>query len=89
MFFESVARFTRGFSSEWNEVPKPRQTDRGGRGTIFNFETNWLPETRLRKQMSVDFVTRPVESRSTESKTTPRRKKETERERKGCKGDES
>lgn len=32
-----------------------------------NFETNWLSREslRLRKQMSVDFVARPVESRST------------------------
>lgn len=41
-----------------------------------NFETNWLSESRLRKQMSVDFVARAVGSRSTRLSSAREKKKE-------------
>lgn len=40
-----------------------------------NFETNWLSESRLCKQMSVDFVARAVESRSTVRRGPEKRRK--------------
>ena len=58
-------RFSILFDSQESECPSSG-----------NFQTNWLSESRLCKQMSVDFVARAVEPRSTRSSSAGEKGKE-------------